>query len=165
MPLLLLLAVLTQPGPTLARRAMPSHAASARGADDAWRTDLRRYAGMPPQQRLSLLLSLLSADSLAEDLPDLLAPFLARLDSVGLGSGGGGDSEPEAAADSQLVLRRALEQEAARRLPWVVKLVQCEARLRCVFAGAAQLATAAAACCYASTVRPTCVEREFACAG
>ena len=48
---------------------------------------------------------------------------------------------------------QALEAEAARRLPWVVRLVQAEGRQRSLFASAAQLARTAAACCYASEVR------------
>jgi hypothetical protein len=117
--------------------------------------------------RLALLLGLLeSGDSLAEDLALHVAPFLARLAAPAAGGdvpGGGGShadheggEEGEAAVDPQLVLRQALEAEAAERLPWVVRLVQAEARRRTAFASAAQLAKTAAACCYACTVRGVC---------
>ena len=43
-----------------------------------------------------------------------------------------------------------------RRLPWVVRLVQCEARRLTVFGDAAELARTAAACCYACLVGSRC---------
>lgn len=119
--------------------------AAARGGGAAWRTDLRQYGALVPRARLSLLLGLLGGDSLGADLAQVVAPFLARLSSSS-GSGGG---EEAGAADPQLVLRQALEVEAARRLPWVVRLVQAEARQRAAFASAGQLAKTAAACAYA----------------
>ncbi|PRW56208.1 MAG2-interacting 2 [Chlorella sorokiniana] len=114
--------------------------AAVRDEGGAWRMDLQQYAALAPDQRLSLLLGQLGGDSLAADLAQHVAPFLSRL----------GSSQLEAELDPQLVLRQALEAEAARRLPWVVRLVQAEARQRSLFASAAQLARTAAACCYAT---------------
>ena len=85
---------------------------------------------------------MLETDSLADGLSQHVAPFLRRL------AISGGGSEAEAAADPQVVLQQALEGEAAWRLPWVVRVVQSEARQRRVFASAAQLAKTTAACCY-----------------
>lgn len=114
-------------------------------SSSTWRTGLRQYGALGPQQRLALLLGLLgSGDTLASDLSLHVVPFLARLHS-------GGSSDE--AADPQVVLRQALEGEAARRLSWTVRVIQCEARQRAAFASAAQLAKTAAACCYACTVR------------
>lgn len=132
---------------------VPAHAASMREEGGAtWRTDLRQYAALAPQQRLRLLLSLLGpGDSLASDLSMHVAPFLDRLRSS---SSSSGSSD---AVDAQVVLRQALEQEAAQRLSWVVRLVQCESRQLAAFSSSAQLAKTAGACCYACPVCVACI--------
>lgn len=61
-------------------------------------------------------------------------------------------SLPPARPPARRAVSQALEHEAARRLPWVVRLVQAEARQRCIFSSTAQLAKTAAACCYSCTV-------------
>lgn len=73
--------------------------------------DLQQYCQLSAQQRLALLLGLLgSGDSLAADLAQYVAPFLARLSSAGTFSGASGASMEGGSrgdtVDPQVVLRQ-----------------------------------------------------------